>query len=58
MLAPDLGLQSSRTLRKKLLLLKLACDILLLFFSHSVVSDSPSSHGLQRARLPFSSLSP
>ena len=57
-LAPDLGLLSPRTLGKKLLLLKLACDILLLFFSHPVVSASLSPHGLQCARLPCPSLSP
>ena len=58
-LSPGQGCaNTSRTLGKKLLLLKLACDILLLFFSHPVVSASLSSHGLQRARLPCPSLSP
>ena len=39
------------------LLLKFSC-VHSLLFSHSVVSDSFWPHGLQHARLPFSSLSP
>ena len=38
--------------------LKKCYDALLLFFSHSVMSDALQPHGLQHARLPSPSLSP